>query len=146
MANSRHPNPNGDRPPTELITQFLQNQAEELKNQSREIDLRKLNEQNAYNYACKALEAQKQDRKEQRSHVALFMKYGFWLTIVLLILAACFVGACIYTDNVAIIVSVLKVLAYIIPTAIGSYFFGHNRGKKSVSQSEPASYADIVEE
>lgn len=146
MANPRQQNSSGEPPPTELITQFLQNQSEELKNQSREIELRKINEQNGYNYACKALEAQRKDREAQRGQVSLFMKYGFWLTMVILLLAATFVVGCIYTDNVALIVSVLKVLAYIVPTAIGGYFLGHNRGKKSATHDKPAEYTEMMEE
>ena len=135
-----------DNPPTELITQFLQNQAEELKIQAQEIELRKLNEKNGFDYSCKALEVQKEDRKEQREQITTFMKYGFRLTIFILVLGALFVGACIYTDNINLIVSVLKVVAYIVPSALGGYFLGFNRGKKSSVNSGPASYAEVVED
>ena len=142
---AKAPNPqSGEKLSIDLIAQFLQNQTEELKNQSQEIELRKLNEQNAYNYGCKALEAQKEDRKEQRSQITLFMKYGFWLTIIILVLATAFVGGCIYTDNIGLIVSVLKVIAYIVPSAVGGYFIGLNKGKKSSNNSAPASYAEVV--
>ena len=73
------------------------------------------------------------------------MKYRFWLTIVILFLIAIFIGGCIYTNNVDIVVSVLKVFAYIVPTAIGSYFVGLTRGKKS-RQNNNTNYANIIEE
>lgn len=136
---------NHSSPPLELITQFLENQRKELGNATQEIELKKINEQNAYDYACKALEAQKEDRKEQRAQMTLFMKYGFWLTIVVLALLAVFVTGCILTDNIHIIVSVLKIMAYMLPSAIGGYFVGLHRGKKS-SDSSQHSYAEIVEE
>ena len=128
-----------------LITQFLENQRIELDNNSQEIELKKLNEQHAFEYGIKALEAQKEDRKEQRAQTTLFMKYGFRLTIFVLILISVFVGGCIYTDNINIIISVLKVFAYIFPSAIGGYFIGLNKGKKS-SQSNNVSYAEVVED
>lgn len=118
-------------PPQHLIEQFLSNQARELANHSEEIELRKLNEKNSFAYATKALEAQKQDRKEEREHKASFMKYGFWLTVVILILTALFVAGCMYTDNMSIVVSGLKVLAYMLPGTVGGYFIGLNKGKKS---------------
>lgn len=65
------------------------------------------------------------------------MKYGFWLTIIVLILLAALVGVCIYTDNIAVIISGLKVIAYVLPSLIGGYFVGLNRGKKY-------SYAETV--
>lgn len=74
----------------------------------------------------------------------LFMKYGFWLTLVIVVLIAGFITACIYTNNIHSIVSVLKVVAYILPSAIGGYFVGFHRGKKS-SDSNQSSYAEIVE-
>lgn len=131
--------------PLDLIHRFLENQSKELEIHTEEVGLRKLNEQNAYEYSCKALEAQKEDRKEQRAQTTLFMKYGFWLTIVILILISVFIGGCIYTDNIFIIVSVLKVMAFIFPSAIGGYFIGLNRGKKH-SRSTESSYAEVVDD
>lgn len=131
--------------PINLVKQFLENQSKELQNHAQDIELKKLNEKNGYDYACKALDAQKLDRKERRSQITLFMKYGFWLTIIILLLVSCFVGVCVYTDNVGIIVSSMKVIAYILPSALGGYFFGLNRGKKS-SGSSGASYAEVVED
>ena len=51
----------------DLVKQFLENQSRELANHTEEIELRELNEKNSYDYACKALIAQKEDRKEKRS-------------------------------------------------------------------------------
>ncbi len=65
----------------------------------------------------------------------MFMKYGFWLTTFMLLLLAVFVTGCIYTDNINIIISVLKVAAYIIPSAIGGYFMGLNKGKKTIQSN-----------
>lgn len=136
---------NKEKLPTELVAHFLQNQTQELKNTSQEIKLRKLNEKNAYEYGCRALEAQKQDRKDQRAQTTLFMKYGFWLTIIILLLFSSFFTICAYTDNIHIVVSILKVMAYIIPSAVGGYFIGLNKGKK-VRTSAITSHAEIVEE
>lgn len=143
---SNRNNGNNSRLPLDLVNQFLENQSKELDNATQEIELKKLNEQNAFAYGCKALDAQKEDRKEQREQMTLFMKYGFWLTIVILILMAAFVGGCIYTDNIAIIVSVLKVMAYVLPSAIGGYFVGLNRGKKSSGGNEQTTYAEVVDD
>lgn len=82
----------------------------------------------------------KKYRKEKRSQVTLFMKYGFWLTIVLLILVALFTYGCIVTKNVHIIVSGLKVVAFVFPSAIGGYFIGLNKGKKQSQEIDTTSY------
>lgn len=146
QPNSNKPNQGSGGPPIDLINQFLENQRKELDNATQEIELKKLNEQNAYNYGCKALEAQKEDRREQRSQTTLFMKYGFVLTIILLVLISAFVAGCIYTGNISIIVSVLKVAAYILPSAVGGYFIGLNRGKKSSNGNNQPSYAEVVDD
>jgi len=144
MSPKKSSNENGGLS-TDLIKKFIENQSQELTNESQEIELKKLNEKNGYDYACKALEAQKEDRKEHRKQVTLFMKYGFWLTIVFLIFLALFVWACIYTDNIHIIISVLKVSAYMIPSAVGGYFIGLNKGKKVHKGNNSATYAEIVD-
>lgn len=135
-----------DNPPLEMVNQFLHNQSIELENATQEIELRKLNEQNAFNYSCKALEAQQKDRTEQRAQTTLFMKYGFWMTVIILIISSLFVLVCIYTDNIAIVVSVMKVIAYILPSAIGGYFIGLNKGKKSNDNGVSYSEAEVVED
>ncbi|WP_286760925.1 hypothetical protein [Salegentibacter sp. UBA1130] len=133
---------------TELIREFLSNQSKELSNQKEEIELRKLNEKNAYSYGCKALEVQQQDRKESREQATSFMKYGFALTIVVLLLLSAFVGGCIYTGNIGLIVSVMKVLAYVVPSTLGGYFIGINRGRKKGrnESSDSVPYAEVEEE
>lgn len=130
--------------PTQLIDKFLSNQSLELKNQSQENELRKLNESNSYDYACKALEAQKEDRKESRQQATLFMKFGFVLTIMILILTSIFIYYCINSGNISLLYSILKGLALMIPTLLGGYFYGLNRGKK-ISQKESQSF-EVVDE
>jgi len=125
----------------ELLDQFISNQKDQLQLQLKELELRELSEKNTYDYSLKALEAQKEDRKEERRHQRTFMQYGFWLTIIVLFLVAGFVGACIYTGNIGIVVSALKVIAYIVPSLIGGYFIGLHRGRKKAEEEE----SDIVE-
>lgn len=127
-----------------LVTQFLENQKQELQNDFQEIELKKSDQQNAYDYGCKALNIQQEDRKEHRSQITLFMKYGFWLIIFILILLSLFVAGCIYTNNIHIIISVLKVIAYILPSAMGGYFLGFNRGKKA-SNIRQLPYEEVTE-
>lgn len=130
--------------PAELVSQFLANQAQDLKNTQQEIELRKLNEENSYKYGCKALDIQAADKEADRAHRFQFMKYGFWLTIVLLIFLSAFVWFCIDSGNVDLIVSGLKVLAYMVPPSIGGYFLGYNRGKKH-SDSSNAPYIEPIQ-
>ncbi|MBC6400242.1 MAG: YrzE family protein [Ekhidna sp.] len=130
---------------SKLIAQFLENQSKELENATQEIKFKELNEKNAFKYASKALEAQKEDRREERDQLTLFMKYGFWLTVLVLLLMSVFVAGCIYTNNINIIVSILKVIAYVLPSAIGGYFIGLNRRKKS-SRDTHSTYAEVVED
>ncbi|MBC6409648.1 MAG: hypothetical protein GDA42_04205 [Ekhidna sp.] len=145
MAKSQDSDNRNSRFPSELIAQFLENQSKELENATKEIELKKFNEQNAFEYGCKALETQKEDRKEQRTQLTLFMKYGFWLTIFVLLLMSVFVAGCIYTNNINIIVSVLKAIAYVLPSVVGGYFIGLNRGRKS-SRDTHSTYAEVVED
>lgn len=130
--------------PTELIDKFLTNQSLELKNQSQENELRKLNESNSYDYACKALEAQKEDRKESRQQATLFMKFGFALTVIILILAALFIYYCISTGNISLLYSILKGLALVVPSLLSGYFYGLNRGKK-ISQKDAQTF-EVIDE
>lgn len=128
-----------------IITTFLENQKQELANQAQDIELRKLNEKNAHDYACRALNAQKEDRKEQREQGSKVFKYLFWLFILILLLFSSFVGAALYLDKTAMLTEVFKAIIYILPSFFGAYFFGYNRGKKKAIANND-NYAEVIED
>src|SRR5690606_15290306 len=111
---AKEPKNNGTNPLNvnniEVIKTFLENQKQELANQAQEIELRKEEGKFSHDYACKALEAQKVDRKEEREKASEFMKYFFWLALIVLILFSSFVGFCLYLDKTAILGEVLKAM------------------------------------
>ncbi len=53
---------------SDVANTFLQHQKRELDLRMREFEHAKLEEEHRYNFMCQALEAQKVDRKESRSH------------------------------------------------------------------------------
>lgn len=126
---SKSPNEPVNEKNIAIIKTFLENQKQDLANQAQDIELRKINEKNAHDYACKALYAQKEDRKEQRAKASEFMKYAFWLIVLVIVLLSVFVGVSLYMDKTEMLAEVFRVLLYILPTLFGGYFVGYNRGR-----------------
>lgn len=120
----------------DLLNRFLVNQSKELENESKMIDFRKKNDEFGHTYAMEALKRQSEDRAETRTQRTLFMKYGFWLTIVAFLLFASFIGTCFYTGNVDLVYTFGKWVLIILPVLTSGYFIGLNRGKKSENNSE----------
>lgn len=135
MSKTRRPNqsnrPSQGEMSPEVLKKFFSNQSKELENRSKELDLVKYDKQQSYNYANRALEVQSEDRKEERQQKNKLIDYGFWIVILLILLFAGFIGGCFYTGNVNLIISILEISAYVIPSVVGGYFYGLNKGKKA---------------
>jgi Flp pilus assembly protein TadB len=129
----------------EVITQFLQNQGEQIKVerknqeiQSREQDIRLREVETTNTYSLAALDAQVQDRENARKH-ELAMKrsrYRHWIlaagagTVV-------FIGAlglaAAYSQT-ALAMDIVKMVVPPTLTAVSGYFLGINRGKTAAKE------------
>ncbi len=131
--------------PTDLVKQFLENQADELTNDKERIELEKQNQKHGFDYAVRALEAQREFTSGQRTQQTLFIKYGFALTVIVLLLLGGFTAVCIFTGNQHILIATLKIIAYVLPSSVGGYFFGHYRGRRAARHGAE-DYSEVVED
>jgi len=119
----------------ELINKIFESQDKEMAIRKQELALAEKEQEQSFKYATKALEFQAQDRIDERKIDKTKLNYGFYYALAILIFFGLFVFGCFYTDNVNLIVSIIKGLALIIPSSFGGYYFGFAKGKKT-SQEE----------
>lgn len=113
------------------INKFLDNQAKELELKSQELMLRKSEIDNNQAYSLKALEAQKEDRRETRETYTLVMKWRSIVYSLCFVIILIFCGYAIYMGESQIIMEVLKISLPALATGVGGYFFGKNKGIES---------------
>ncbi|XKM12654.1 hypothetical protein RCS94_06405 [Orbaceae bacterium ac157xtp] len=113
------------------INKLLENQAKELELRNQELMLRKAEIDNNQAYSLKALEAQKEDRRETRQTYKSIMKLRTALYSVCFICILMFCSYAIFMGETQIIMEALKVALPAIATGVGGFYFGKNKGAES---------------
>ena len=121
-------------PPTidnNLIQQFIENQIAEGKNRKEALELKKQQLVLSHQYALQLLETQKQDLANQRTYNQKALSKNIILIFGILILLLLFGGFCLCIGKDEILKEIFKMLMVALPTALGGYFYGYNKGKKT---------------
>ena len=113
------------------INKFLDNQAKDLELKNQELMLRKSEIDNNQVYSLKALEAQKEDRRETRQTYESVMKWRLMLFSACFVVILIFCGYAIYMGESQIIMEALKILLPAVATAVGGYCFGKTKAIES---------------
>lgn len=130
MEKSQLPS-NGD---TEKILQALiesQNKKIGLEEKSLEIQSKQLEFSNQY--ALAALQAQQEDRADERAKSIQSQKNLYYIIGGILISVLIFGGVCLFLDKDDIFKELIKIIGYSIIPSLGAYYYGFNKGKQSVS-------------
>lgn len=90
-----------------------------LSNQTREIELRKQEEENKkqslkYNYelAKQSLQAQIEDRKEQRAHQKVLWKWLMWFCVFMTFIISGFVCWALYLGKENFLLEIIRIIFY----------------------------------
>ncbi|MDQ3001431.1 MAG: hypothetical protein M3Y08_09235 [Fibrobacterota bacterium] len=106
---------------------------QELDVRTQELQLQKQKDQNQYQFALAALEAQRGDRDSERAHIRRIAKGAIGLVCLALILLSGTIAACIFTGNASLAVEILKGLGYLIAGGFGGWGIGRKGSKKDDS-------------
>jgi len=128
----------------EVVTQFIAVTAKQNEIREKEIEVQKYNAEterqkaaNAHEFSLKSLEAQLEDRKDERKTQGGETRVGFWLSGILIV---GFIGvtiAALITNKEQIIVEVVKLLAVGGGGGGIGYALGVRRGEKTATTKDP---------
>lgn len=132
MANNRH----GNTPllDSDMISQFLENQAQEMAIRKQTLELKKMEINNSHQYALKNLDALKDDRKDQREHERKTQSKTILLVSIIIGIFALFGGYCLWIDKEKVLEEIFRFLIYAVPSAGGGYFYGYSKAKKKETE------------
>ncbi len=148
MANGKKTNSSG-RPsqnlPVPTIEKFLNNQSAELEIQRQGIQQQAKTDEMNYKYATKALEAQVKDREDSRKHEKFFMRGLFIIVLLVLGIISAFTWYCLKNGQTQMIISILKFLAYVLPSSFGGYFAGVAVTRRKMAGQNFTQYKTVSE-
>lgn len=129
MANN---NRHGNTPllDSDMIRQFVDNQAQELAIRRQTLEINKMEINNSHQYALKNLDALKEDRKDQREHERRMQSKTILLVSIIIGIFALFGGYCLWIDKEKVLEEFFRFLIYAVPSAGGGYFYGYSKAKK----------------
>lgn len=122
---------------------FLQNQVREIELRHEEIDLRRQESRQSFEYANKALEAQLEDRGRDRAIAYKGQRDARILVAALTLLLVVFLGVALLLDKDQIALEIVKVIGLLFAGGISGYALGRQQAKAdgghSPQEKPPAS-------
>lgn len=111
MANSQH-EVNNIPASSELVKNILANQAKEIELRKQAEENRKQSLKYNYELAKQSLQAQAEDRKEQRIHQKILWKWLMWLCVFMTIMISAFVCWALYLDKESFLLEIIRIIFY----------------------------------
>lgn len=130
----------------DTFKKLLENEATKLELKKQQLTLQQLNLNKNHDYACKALEAQKEflkssPREERLNNITRGTIIGLFLIIVL-----CFFGYCIHNGKEVIVLQIVKYTGLALVSFVGGAFYGKSKGKDKKNSNENDDGFDVAEE
>lgn len=131
----------------EVVAQLLANQARQFDIREKEIEVERMAAEterkkvdNAHEYSLRALAVQKDDRFDSRAQDAKTTRFGFWITLILVVGIFGLTGYAMYTNKDQLILEVVKAVLFAgggggVGFVIG---FRKGEGRAAPNQSPPA--------
>lgn len=120
--------------PPDVVSQLAQNQARELQLRAEELQLKKQQDQNSFEYAQQALGVQSADRRESREVYKQTRRDTFVFITVLSVIGIGAIVTFLAMGYDAIAMEIIKGAVLLAGGATGGYFYG--KSKVSAPSSE----------
>lgn len=115
-----------------IVEKIVNNQAKELELREKEIEQSSISLKNSHEFSLASLQAQKEDRSEQRIHEAKNTKYYLGFSLVIIIGFFILFGLAMKYNKDQIVMEIIKAIIFIGTGVLGGYSWG-SKGKKSTS-------------
>lgn len=139
MKNKSTPATAQNRPqqlPPELIKDLVANQTRDLELRAQELDLQRQQDNHSFAFSQNALNAQLEDRNEQRKYETSLLKIRVFLIIVLFMLIASVIVFCLWKDKDTVAMEIIKALVYICSGGLGGYGIKAMENRKTKAEKE----------
>lgn len=113
-----------------IVEKIVSNQAKELELREKEIEQASISLKNSHEFSLASLQAQKEDRSEQRIHEARNTKNFLWFSLAIIVGLFILFGLAMKYNKDQIVMEIIKAILYIGSGALGGYSWG-SKGKKS---------------
>ena len=110
-----------------LFKEFLENQAKELEIKARDLDLQKQKDDHSFEFAKTALEAQKEDRAEQRTFQIKTKRNGHIFTTIISVLFVTLLVTALAMDKDQVALEIIKAVIFMATGGAGGYAIGRFR-------------------
>jgi hypothetical protein len=114
-------------PSEETLVRLVDLQAQELAQRAKEFELRHQELKHNSTYAEKMLDAQVQDRKDERNHAYKQTRIRYFSSGVLTFAIMGFAAFALYLNKDVIVMEALKIVGSGAAGAIGGYYYGRSR-------------------
>ena len=138
--NSKLPNQPKRLPSPELIEKLFDIQAQELVFKQEELELRKQEDEHAYEFANNAVAAQGVDRQDARRHRETIIHKISVLSFCLALLFIAFLSFALFIGKEQIVSEIIKGIAYVIGGGAGGFVYGRYRKTAKEEVAEPLDY------
>ncbi|TDB34848.1 hypothetical protein TEP_15065 [Stenotrophomonas sp. TEPEL] len=105
----------------QLLEQILENQVREFEIKSRELEIEKQKDANAFQFSREALSAQERDRKHERECKRGERRDRYWLIAIMALILAGLIGAALAMGHKDVAIELVKAVILISAGAAGGY-------------------------
>lgn len=117
-------------PSPQLLERIVNIQEKQVELNYKEIEFRKLNEENGFKYAHAALETNAKDRDEERKHKKSVVRYILIFSGLLILMLFAFLSIAIFLNKDQLAYEIIKAILFFGSGGIGGYFFGKKNPKE----------------
>lgn len=129
--------PGMPQPSTDILRQFMENESKKIAIQEKRFALEEANQQRQYDYACKALEAQKELLIAQPGENRKSLTRLFWVVAGIIVILLVFFGYCIYMGKEQVVLSVIKYLGTAVLSFVSGLLYGKSKREQPVKSETP---------
>lgn len=127
--------------PIEVAEQFVQLQMKEIEIKRAELELKKQQDKNNYDFSKESLKVQAEDLKDQRAHQSKREKRSNWVLVLLFLLFFTIVVLAIFLNKDQLLFEIIKVIVLLFGGGATGYTIGLNK-KFQKQQNQQAQNQD----
>jgi ABC-type transport system involved in cytochrome bd biosynthesis fused ATPase/permease subunit len=120
----------------DIVQSFVEIQKTELALREQELRIARSEEQHKYEYACKVVEANKEDRRESRTTGVRTLKMALIFTFSVIFVLTAFSALAVWKGHADLVKDIAQGLLIFTGGAGSGFAFGYSRGKKECAKSE----------
>ena len=112
-----------------MLRQFVENQTKELEIKALEIEAKKQEDNHAYEYALKAVDAEAVDRENSRNVWVKSRRDSYFFAGCIIVIVLLFLGFCLWIGKDAVAMEMIRLFAAFATGGLGGFAVGRYKKK-----------------